>query len=154
MIAYLSGPMENAPKSGSIWREDITKWLKENLGHIVIDPVIESRAIIEKTNSYDYKLWKVSNPEKYKNFLRSFIDNDLNLIINKADYLIVLWDQNVLKGGGTHGEITISYYINKPVYLVNRLPKYEISGWIFSCATGIYNSFDELKIDFKKKFNK
>ena len=43
MIAYLSGAMENAKNDGSEWRSEITIWLKEKLGHSVIDPVIEKR---------------------------------------------------------------------------------------------------------------
>ena len=33
MVAYLSGPIENAKDKGMSWREDITIWLKSNLNH-------------------------------------------------------------------------------------------------------------------------
>mgnify|MGYP000900757182 CR=1 FL=1 len=71
-------------------------------------------------------------------------------IIGKADYLIVLWDSSVLKGGGTHGEVTIAHWVNKPIYLVNRLPLEDISSWIFSCSSRMYDSVDHLKNDLLK----
>tara|TARA_B100001996_G_C18582573_1_gene562835 strand:- start:316 stop:780 length:465 start_codon:yes stop_codon:yes gene_type:complete len=153
MIAYLSGAMENAPRMGSVWRNNITDWLKNEFGHAVFDPVVESKKIIQKSHSINYKSWKYSDPGRYKNFIRSFIDRDLKLIIQKTDYLIVLWDDNVIKGGGTHGEITMAYYKKIPIFLVNRMQNHEISGWIFSCATEVFDSFDELKLDFIKRFN-
>ena len=48
MIAYLSGAMEFADDEGSGWRKDLTKWLDENLGHKVYDPVIQSATLIKK----------------------------------------------------------------------------------------------------------
>ena len=36
MIAYLSGPIENAHNDGANWRKDITHWLKQNLNHHVL----------------------------------------------------------------------------------------------------------------------
>ena len=38
-------------------------------------------------------------------------------LINNADYLIVKADKSVLKGGGTHGEVTMAYWIKKPYLL-------------------------------------
>ena len=40
MIAYLSGGMENAFNDGKQWREEISIWLKNKLGHPVIDLVL------------------------------------------------------------------------------------------------------------------
>ena len=52
MIAYLSGGMENAKDSGSLWRVKIKKWLNENLNHDVIDPVeIQNKILSIKNNT-------------------------------------------------------------------------------------------------------
>ena len=48
MIAYLSGAMEYANDEGESWRTNITEWLSKNLNHSVINPVKESRVIIDK----------------------------------------------------------------------------------------------------------
>ena len=152
MIAYLSGGMENAPKEGSDWRNEMTGWLIDNLQHTVIDPVVESGKIIKDNDGGDYRDWKKSNPDKYKEFTRLLIDRDLRAVIAESDYLICLWDESVLKGGGTHGEVTIAYFIGKPVYLVNHLPMEDFSGWIFSCATETFNSFDAIKKALLKRY--
>ena len=145
MIAYLSGGMEHAVNEGEDWRNKITEWLRKNLGHSVIDPVKKSRQIVDETQSHDYRLWKNSDRGKYKAFVRQLIRQDLDGVINKADYVICLWDEGVVKGGGTHGEVTIAYHYNIPVYLVNTLPFDELSGWIFSCCTEVFPDFINMK---------
>ena len=145
MIAYLSGGMEHAVNEGEDWRNKMTEWLQKNLGHSVIDPVKNSRQLVDETHSHDYRLWKNSDREKYKAFIRQLIRQDLDGVINKADYVICLWDEGVVKGGGTHGEVTIAYHYNIPVYLVNTLPFDELSGWIFSCCTEVFPDFTNLK---------
>ena len=146
MIAYLSGAMENAKNEGSAWRNEITIWLKENLNHSVIDPVIDTMKFVGKTDSQNYRDWKTSDPNRFKEFVRQAIDNDLDSVINKSDYIICLWNNEVLSGGGTHGEVTMAYYFNKPIYLINQLnvPN-QISGWIMSCATEIFKDFKSIQ---------
>lgn len=146
MIAYLSGAMENAKNEGSGWRNEITIWLKDNLDHSVIDPVIETTNLVEKTGSQNYRNWKTSDPNKFRKFVRQAIDKDLDSVVHKADYIICLWNNEVLSGGGTHGEVTMAYYHNKPVYLINQLDMpNQISGWIMSCATEIFPDFESMQ---------
>ena len=146
MIAYLSGAMENAKNEGSEWRNEITIWLKEKLNHSVIDPVIDTTKLVERTKSQNYRNWKTSDPNKFRKFVRQAIDNDLNSVVNKSDYLICLWNQEVLIGGGTHGEVTMAYYYNKPIYLINQLNvRNQLSGWIMSCATEIFTDFKSIQ---------
>ena len=115
MIAYLSGAVGNTPEMGSIWSEYVTKCL-EDFGCTVINLVVESKKIIEKINWTNYKSWTYSNPQKFKNFIRNGIDRDLKLIIEKVDYLIVLWDDSVSKGGGNHGVTNMAYYKSIPIF--------------------------------------
>ena len=145
MIAYLSGAMENAKDEGADWRNELTIWLKENLNHSVIDPIIETARLVEKSNSQNYRNWKTSDPNKFRKFVRKAINNDLDSVINKTDYTICLWNNDVIPGGGTHGEVTMGYYFNKPIYLVNQLDNMKISGWIMSCATEIFTDFASMK---------
>jgi len=145
MIAYLSGAMENAENEGSDWRNDITKWLNENLDHGVIDPIIETERFVQIHDEPDYRKYKKDNPSRFINFVRKCVDNDLDSVINKTDYTICLWNNDVIPGGGTHGEVTMGYYFNKPIYLVNKLKDMELSGWIMSCATEIIPDFESLK---------
>ncbi len=145
MIAYLSGAMENADQEGSLWRAEITTWLKEKLNHAVVDPVIETAKLVEKTKSHNYRYWKTADPNKFRKFVRLAVDNDLNSVVNKSDYLICLWNNDVISGGGTHGEVTMAYYHQKPVYLINQLNNFELSGWIMACATEIFTDLNSMK---------
>lgn len=145
MIAYLSGAMEYAPNEGRDWRDEITEWLKIKLNHLVVNPVEETAKLVQKSNAKNYRDWKNEDPEKFVKFVRQAVDNDLNSVVNRADYIICLWNKEVLSGGGTHGEVTMAYYYNKPVYLINQLKNIELSGWIMSCATEIFPDFNTMR---------
>ena len=153
MIAYLSGPIENAHNDGADWRNDITRWLEKKLNHRVFNPVIETKKNIENYNSSDFRIMKNTNPNEYKKIIRKIIQIDLDAVVNQSDYLIVKWDKSVFKGGGTHGEITMAYWLKKPIFLVNSLPIDDISSWILSCAEHMFDNFDDLKIKLDKLYN-
>lgn len=146
MIAYLSGPIENAANDGANWRELITPWLKDKIGHDVFNPVLATRKITSHLTNTEFREMKNTNPEKYKNLIRQIIDIDIKAVVEESDYLIVNWNKSVFRGGGTHGEITLAYYLKKPIYLVNHVPIDDLSSWIFSCATEVFDSFDDMKI--------
>ena len=152
MIVYLSGGMEYANNDGEKWRKELTIWLNEKLNHSVIDPVIESKKLIIENNAKDFRDWKKNDPDRFIKFIRLAISKDLDAVVNKVDYIISLWDKSVLNGGGTHGEITIAYHYNKPIYLINKLPITQLSGWIMSCATEIFDDFDTLKNRLNQNF--
>ncbi len=145
MKAYLSGPIENAKNDGASWRQDMTLWLKDNLNHEVFNPVLETKNIIGNLNPSIFRSMKKTDPIEYKNIIREIIKLDLEAVINDSDYLIVKWDKSVLKGGGTHGEVTMAYWIKKPIFIVNSLSIDDMSSWIFSCSDFIFNDFKSLK---------
>ena len=120
MKAYLSGAMEFAHDEGASWRNDLTLWLKNTIDHEAIDPVIESAKLINDNNAQNYREWKVNEPEKYASFIQLCVKNDIEIVREKADYLICLWDQKVIKGAGTHAEVTFAYDLKKPVFLDKR----------------------------------
>ena len=145
MIAYLSGPIENAINDGAGWRTMMTDWLDKKLNHNVFNPVIETKPIIDRYGGDNFRDMKKTNPLEYKKIIRKIIKVDLESVVNQPDYLIVKWDKTVLKGGGTHGEVTMAYWLGKPVYLVNNLPIDDVSSWIFSCSEQIFENFKSLK---------
>ena len=68
------------------------------------------------------------------------------------DYIICLWNADVLKGAGTHGEVTLAFQHNVPVYLVNQISLADLSGWIMACSSEIFNNFEDLKAFLLEKF--
>ena len=152
MIAYLSGPIENAENDGADWRKSLTPWIKNTLSHKVFDPVIATRDITKGLTSSEFRKMKRSNPDKYKKLIREIINIDIEAVVNNSDYLIVNWNKSVFRGGGTHGEITLAYFLKKPIYLVNNVPFDDLSSWIFSCSTEVFDSFKDLKTHLIKKY--
>lgn len=152
MIAYLSGPIENAENDGANWRESITPWLKDEIKHDVFNPVLATRKIISNLTNTQFREMKDTNPTKYKNLIRQIIDIDIKAVVEETDYLIVDWNKSVFRGGGTHGEITLAYYLKKPIYLVNHVPLDDLSSWISSCATEVFDSFDDMKIHLLSEY--
>ena len=146
MIAYLSGPIENAENDGADWRLSITHWLKDEINHNVFNPVEATRGIISGITNDEFRVMKKTEPGNYKKLIRKIIDIDIKAVVENSDYLIVNWDEAVFKGGGTHGEVTLAYFLKKPIYLINHVPLDDLSSWIFSCSTEVFNSFDDLKI--------
>ncbi len=152
MIAYLSGPIENAENDGADWRLSLTPWLKSTLNHEVFNPVKATQGIIKGLTNDEFRDMKTSNPDRYKKLIRQIIDIDIEAVVNSSDYLIVNWDKSVFRGGGTHGEITLAYFLKKPIYLVNHVPFDDLSSWIFSCSTEVFDSFEDLKTHLTKKY--
>jgi len=111
----------------------------------MIDPLLESKKLVLAHGAEEYQDWKTNNQGKYKKFIRLLINQDLRAVIGKVDYLIVLWDESILYGGCNHGEVPMAYWVDRPIILVNKLPKEKLSGWILSCSTETFDSFDELK---------
>ena len=153
MIAYLSGAMEYAVDEGSGWRLNMANWLSAQLGHNVIDPVEESRLLMLQENSTDYRTWKESDTERYREFVRQCVDRDIRAVTKEVDYIICLWNKDVFKGAGTHGEVTLAFQHNVPVYLVNQIPLRDLSGWIMACSSEIFNNFEELKVFLLENFD-
>ena len=75
MIAYLSGPIENAENDGANWRESITPWLKDEIKHDVFNPVLATRKIISNLTNTQFREMKDTSPKKYKNLIRQGTDS-------------------------------------------------------------------------------
>ena len=152
MIAYLSGAIEYSHDKGEGWRNNITEWLASKLHHSVINPVKESRLIISNTDSHDYRNWKETDLERYKNFINKFVLRDIKAVTKEANYIICLWNKEVFKGAGTHGEVTLAFEHGIPVYVVNQVPLIDLSGWIIACSAEVFENFEELKLFLLRKF--
>lgn len=150
--AYLAGAIEKAPDGGKKWRRDISKFLEGELNHSVWDPTIEEYHVMTDEEKENFRRWKTDDFAKFRGVVRKIIDKDLHCLLKESDYAIALWDEHVLGGGGTHGEITLCYYHNVPLYMVINMPLSEVSSWIAGCATEIFEDFDSLKDFLRKKY--
>jgi hypothetical protein len=145
MKAYLSGAIEDAPDSGGRWREEMSLWLKGTLQHDVFNPVEKEKTLLTEEELKNFRLWKTDDYDRFKKVVQKIIREDLDSLVNQTDYVICLWDEHVLAGGGTHGEVTLSYHLGIPVYTVLGMPRRKVSSWILGCCTQEFESFDDLR---------
>lgn len=154
MIVYLSGAMEHVADEGAGWRDEMTIWLKEHLDHNVIDPVITSQQLVDEHSAEEYRQWKIEDPDRFVEFVRKAVNLDLDNVMHKSDYIICLWNEYVLKGGGTHGEVTMAYHSDVPVYLVCEMDLEDLSGWIMSCSSRVFSNMEALRTFLLETYSK
>jgi hypothetical protein len=143
---YLSGGMEYAQNEGIDWRQDLDSWIRKSLGHKVFNPNVESEKVLAKLlpNS-DFRLLKSIDLKTYLKIARRYVFLDSKEIAIRTNYVICYWDQSAQRGAGTKGELTIARYFNKPVFMVTRIQKEKIPGWVLGCVTEFFSSFEQLK---------
>lgn len=115
-----------------------------SLGHRVYDPALDEKKNLTPEELKNFRRWKTEDVSLFQATIRKIIDYDLNIIEQKCDAVIVLWDEYATKGAGTHAEVTAAYRRGIPVYLVAGMPLAQVSGWIMGCATRIFDSFPQL----------
>jgi nucleoside 2-deoxyribosyltransferase len=157
MLAYLCGPIEFAADGGKMWRRKLTPFLRENLGHRVYDPAEDVKKNLTDEEAANFREWKTKDVERFRRVVRKIIHFDLDLIENKADYLICHIDAGTSAGissGGTPAELTVAYRKGIPVYLVTPMPAEEVSGWMLACADQVFGSVEELKTFLLARYGK
>ena len=152
MLAYLSGSIEHAPDGGRAWRAALKPFLVETLRHEVYDPVEAIPRLLGAEIYESFRGWKKTDPDRFRDTVRRIIAHDLEILTTRASYLICNWDEDVMRGGGTQGELTMAYHRSIPIYLVTPLPPDSISGWVLGCTELILPNFSELRKFMQKKY--
>jgi nucleoside 2-deoxyribosyltransferase len=145
MLAYLCGPIEFSADGGKMWRRKLAPFLSNDLGHRVYDPAEDEKKNLTDEECAHFREWKTSDVERFRRAVRKIIRFDLDLIENKADYLICHLTSSDGVGGGTPAELTLAYRCGIPVYMVTDLPAEQISGWMLACADHVFVSIELLK---------
>jgi hypothetical protein len=152
MFAYLSGSIENSPDGGRAWRAALKPFLIETLRHEVYDPADEIPRMLGAETYSSFRIWKRTDPDRFRSTVRRIIAHDLEVLTTKTSYVICNWEEHVVKGGGTQGELTLAHYRSIPVYLVTDLPLEGISGWILGCTDQVFPGFPELREFLEKRY--
>ncbi len=150
MRAYLSGGIEYSPDRGRGWRAQLTPVLRE-LGHSIYDPAEDERKNLDDDEVQHFRSWKATDLARSQQTIRKIIHYDLDHIEQKTDYIVCYWDESATKGAGTHGELTLAFRKEIPVYLVLGLPREKVSGWILGCATEVFDDFCAIKSYLREK---
>jgi hypothetical protein len=151
-LAYLAGAIENAPDGGQKWREEISRFLQQELKHAVFNPCLEEKHLLTPEEFQKFRQWKTTDLLRFRKVVHRIIHNDITMLLQRVDYIICLWDEHVLAGGGTQGELTMAFWQKIPVYMVTKIPLIQISSWIIGCTGEIFQDFDSLKIFLKSRF--
>lgn len=147
MLAYLCGPIEFAPDGGKLWRRKLSPFLHNDLGHRVYDPAEDETKNLTEEEVHKFREWKKTDVERFRRTVRKIIQYDLDIIENRADYIICCLhgDNGAATSGGTSSELTFAHRRGIPVYLVSDSPVEAISGWMLACADRVFPNVDELK---------
>jgi nucleoside 2-deoxyribosyltransferase len=145
MLAYLCGPIEFAQDGGRLWRRKLAPFLGEQLGHRVYDPAEDEKKNLTDEECANFRDWKTTDLDRFRGVVRKIIAFDLDLIENRADYLICHWDLADAQSGGTSAELTVAHRKGIPVYLVTPLSIAQISGWMLACSDEVFASVEQLK---------
>ena len=145
MLAYLSGPIEFAEDYGKLWRRKLAPFLREDLGHSVYDPAEDEKKGLTDEEASSFRELKTRDLDRFRKIIRKIIAFDLDMIENRADYLICYWGSSASQSGGTSAELTAAHRKGIPVYLVTALPHSEVSGWMLGCADYVFSSVENLK---------
>jgi nucleoside 2-deoxyribosyltransferase len=154
MLAYLCGPIEFADGGGKLWRRKLAPFLREQLGHRLYDPAEDEKKNLTDEEVANFRDWKRTDPERFRRVVRKIIHFDLDLIENKADYLICYWDDPAAQSGGTPVELTVALRKGIPVFLVTPLPLEQVSGWMIGCADQVFTSIEDLKNFMQVRFGR
>lgn len=128
-----------------MWRRKLTPFLREQLSHRVYDPAEDEKKNLTEEESAHFREWKTTDLERFRRVIRKIIAFDLDLIENKADYVICVWESATSRSGGTPAELTFAHRKGIPVYLVTSLPVEQVSGWMLGCSDQVFSSIDSLK---------
>jgi nucleoside 2-deoxyribosyltransferase len=156
MLAYLCGPIEFAPDGGKLWRRKLTPFLRDDLEHRVYDPAEDEKKNLTDEEAEHFREWKRTDIERFRRVLRKIIQFDLDIVENRADYIIcfLYGEGAALASGGTSAELTFAYRRGIPVYLVTDMAVGEISGWVLACADRVFANLDDLKKFLLERYGK
>jgi hypothetical protein len=153
-LVYLAGAIENAPDRGELWRKEISEFIVRELNHSVFNPCLEENHLLTREEFQNFRKWKTQDTPRFKQIVHKIIQNDIHTLIQKVDYVICRWDQYILSGGGTQGELTMAYWNQIPVYLWLGMPLQQVSSWMIGCTTEIFNDVTSLKKYLRKEYLK
>ncbi|MCX7716910.1 MAG: hypothetical protein N2111_00705 [Candidatus Sumerlaeaceae bacterium] len=142
---YLAGAIEFAPDGGRAWRRDMAAFLQDELGLPCYDPCVEEMSPLTPEERAGFRHWKSADRPRFLPVIRRIIDQDLDMLLQRTQFVVCLWDEHARGGAGTAGELTLAYRMGIPVYMVLAMPPASASSWILGCATEVFADFDALK---------
>ena len=154
MLAYLCGPIDFPQPSATLWRRKLAPFLSDQLGHRVYDPAEDLRKILSGDEIAHFRIWQRTDLDRFRHLVRRLIAFDIELLENRADYVICYWDAEIASSGATPASLTAAYRKGIPVYLVTSLPVEQIDPWMLGCSDQVFSSIEGLKEFLAARFSR
>jgi hypothetical protein len=154
MLAYLCGPIDFSQPSGTLWRRKLSPFLRDQLGHRVCDPLEDARKVLTAEEITNFRVWQRTDLDRFRRSIRKLIAFDMELLENRADYVVCYWDSETGSSGATPAALTAAYRKGIPVYLVTSLPVEEIDAWMLGCSDQVFSSIEGLKEFLGARFSR
>jgi hypothetical protein len=156
-VAYLGGPIDQAPDNGIEWRLQIKKMLEERDIHLaVLDPTHKLPGLTNEIGSekgLQNRFKKNGNWEALRRLMKQIVRADLRMI-DLCDFLITMIDVDI-HACGTYQEIVTADIEHKPILLIIKGGKARCPSWLFGIIhyDYIFDSIEEC-VDYLEKVNK
>ena len=152
---YLAGGMEFA-EDGKSWRNQSVIELAR-AGIDTWEPYEEEAKMFDEHES-PVNIIKLLDKEKdylrLHQMMHTIVCMDLKVVSEEVDALMVKYDQSVLKGAGTHAEISVATMNTIPVHAwIDGLTLQEIPTWAIGCFSTISFTFEETINKIKRNLN-
>ena len=151
---YLTGPI-TLLNNGECreWRNMITKELKIlNIHSLNPFNIAGNTDLIRKKI---HRANQSGNLETTRLLVRThMITTDLKMV-EKSDFITVWIPKlNGYEICGSYGEITLAYYLNKPIYVITErsLKPSELPSWLVGCSTEIFKSWEDYLKFIKREY--
>jgi len=145
MLAYLCSPIDLSQSGAVLWRRKLSPFLRDQLGHRVYDPAEDARKVLTDEEIANLRVWQTTDLDRFRRSVRKLIAYDVELLENRADYIICYWDAELAQSGAMPAGLTAAYRKGIPVYLVTSIPVEKIDAWILGCSDQVFSSIEGLK---------
>jgi len=154
LSTYLTGPITlRHNKECREWRNMITDELAK-FGIQSLNPFnIEGNT--DATRKIIYDANQNGDIETTRSLVSSHMINTDLKMVEKSTFLTVWIPKlNGYEICGSYGEVTLAYYLKKPIYVVTErsLKPVELPSWLVGCSTAIFESWDEYLTFIKKEY--
>lgn len=152
MLAYLCGPIDPAKDGGKLWRRKLAPYLRDRLGHRVYDPTEDAVKSLTEDEAANYQAWQTIDLDRFRRVVRRIIALNLQLIENRADYVICYVGPDATQDSATPAALTAAHRKGIPVYLITPLPVEAIDGWVLGCSDQVFSTIEGLKEYLASRF--
>lgn len=154
MLAFLCGPINRAEDGGKLWRRKLAPFLREHLGHRVYDTTEDAMTSLTEDEAANYRAWQTTDLDRFRRVVRRIIAFNLELIENRADYVICYLEPAATHDSATPAALTAAYRKGIPVYLVTPLPVEAVDGWVLGCSDQVFATIEDLKDYLASRFSR